>query len=107
MEVEGFGGKAGPVENGGFEGEIRDEGGEIGGRAVGEGGNKGEKKAGLDGVTLEGVAGGDNDGVGHDSAGDWAYEFLGWLLPCDIGGTVGGRTVKEDFPPELVATTHI
>lgn len=31
VEVERFGGECGPVEDGGFEGEVRDEGGEVGG----------------------------------------------------------------------------
>lgn len=66
LEIEGFGGRLAPVENGGFEGKVRDDGGEIGGGAVGESGFEGERKASTDGITVESVAGGDNYRVGHE-----------------------------------------
>ena len=73
-EIEGFGrrgkeSKMAQAENSGLEGEVRDEGGEIGNRAVGEGGPEVEGLAGIDAITLEGVAGGDNNGVNHEGAG--------------------------------------
>ena len=79
-KIEGFGrrgkeSKMVPAENSGLESEVRDEGGEIGYKAVGEGGPEVEGLAGIDAVALEGVAGGDNNWVDHEGAGDGADEF--------------------------------
>lgn len=62
VEIEGFRGVevvvAAPVEDGGPEGEVGDDGGEIGGGCTAvEGGAEGEGNAGEDAVALECVAG--------------------------------------------------
>lgn len=66
-----------PIENGGLEGEIGDDGGEIRGGAVGESGIERERNTGMNTVAFEGVARGYNDGVGHDRARNWTQK-LNW-----------------------------
>lgn len=57
MKVDGFGRAdelvAAPVENGGLESEIGDDGGEICGGAVPKGGFEGERNAGVNAVAFE------------------------------------------------------
>lgn len=72
-----------PVKDSGLEGKVGDERGKIGKGAVGEGGLEVEGLAGVDAVALEGVTGGDNNGVDHERARDGTDEFrrrLGFLL---------------------------
>ncbi|OMO94962.1 putative monooxygenase [Corchorus capsularis] len=42
-----------PGEDGGFDAEVGDGGGEVGGRAVGENGNEAKVEADLDGESIE------------------------------------------------------
>lgn len=94
-----------PAEDSGLEGEVGDEGGEIGNGAVGEGRPEVEGRAGIDAVALEGVAGGDNNGVDHERARDGTDEFrrrLDFML---------WGFLKVDFPLGqlllLGATAHL
>ncbi|KOM54977.1 hypothetical protein LR48_Vigan10g086900 [Vigna angularis] len=82
------------LEDGGFKGEVGDEGGEIGGSAVGELWCKVEIFTGFDGGAFEGVAGGDDDGVEHEGTGNGAEELIWGGLDFGIG-----FSVKEDFLP--------
>lgn len=55
-----------PFENGGFEGKVGNDDGEIRGVTIRKLRGEVEILAGLDGGTVEGVAGGDDDRVCHD-----------------------------------------
>lgn len=83
-----------PFEDGGFEGEVGDEGGEIGGGAVGELRGKIDIFAGFDGGAFVGVAGGDDDGVEHEGTRNRTEEFFWWGLYLGFG-----FGLEEDFLP--------
>ena len=83
-----------PVEDGGFEGEVGDEGGEIGGGAVGELRGKIDIYAGFHGGAFEGVAGGDDDWVEHEGMRNRAEEFFWGCLSLGFG-----FGLEEDFLP--------
>ena len=104
VKGEGFRGveavEEAPVDDGGSEGEIGDDGGEIGGGA-GESGVEGEGDAGVDAAALECVAGGDDYGIRHEISGERAEE-LGRNLDLleRRGGFVEGNL------PALLAAPH-
>ncbi|THU57664.1 hypothetical protein C4D60_Mb03t05900 [Musa balbisiana] len=102
-----------PAEDGGLEGDVGDE--NERGRAEFEreaGRGEGEVGAGLDAAALEGVARGrDDDGVGHEGAGDGAEELHGHLRRRYGGhrrGARGGgrRAVVVGEPRKGLAASH-
>lgn len=122
VEIEGFRGVevvvAAPVKDGGPESEVGDDGGEIGAAAAVESGVEGEGNAGEDAVALECVAGGDDEGIRHDRAGQRAEELnRNWkrsLLVLDRTLValerrlrrrrgIGWRFEEGDLPPLLAA----
>lgn len=91
-----------PVENGGFESEIGDKGGEIGGRAVGENGFESKSVAGMNAIAIEGMARGDDNRVGHERARKWASELSWWFLFDE-----GWKPVKGNLLPPVFASAHV
>lgn len=84
-----------PFEYGGFESKVGDESGEIRGGAVRELGGEIMNFACFDGGAIEGVAGGDDDGVGHEGTGNGAEELF-WR---GLGFSFVGFGLEEDFLP--------
>ncbi|XXG45472.1 hypothetical protein AAC387_Pa02g0546 [Persea americana] len=84
-----------PAEDGRFEGEIGDEGGEIGAGAVGTWRREDQGFAGLGKGAVEGVARGDNDRIHHERVGDRAEEFGGGLFWAGVGGRGGGAVERD------------
>lgn len=94
------------AENGGLEGVVGDQRGEIRrGDVAGQSRrDEAEGLAGLDGGSLEGMAGRDDDRVGHERPRNRAQELVGHGLP--MTGAVGFRLVgfgrlakRDDGPP--------
>lgn len=86
-----------PVEDGGLESEIRDDGGEIRNRAIREGGLIVKGLAGINTIALKGVAGRDDYWVGHQEARNGTQEFFRRVM---LGGPV------EVYFPPVLATPH-